>query len=57
MEEDGLSWIFVEDPVKKGGDMTIEWGWITPGYLCHLGSAFNLVVKVHRGGENKPELW
>ena len=25
MEEDGLSWIFVEDPVKRGGDMKIVW--------------------------------
>ena len=27
MEEDGLSWIFVEDPVKRvEGNMTIVWG-------------------------------
>jgi hypothetical protein len=50
MEEDGLSWIIVEDPVKRvGGNMTIVWGGITPGYLCHLGNAFNLVVKVLKG--------
>ena len=50
MEEDGLSWIIVEDPVKRVGvNMKIVWGGITPGYLCHLGNAFNLVVKVLKG--------
>jgi hypothetical protein len=34
---------------RGGGEHDNYGGWIAPGFLCHLGSAFNVVNQVSRG--------